>query len=100
MSEQMPFSTIWFNLVYQTSWTNDARAYKGEIQDIYIFYWPFIAVLTYKPTLDMSVYIEDAPTKPGRKYTETGPRLNIKTVLSTYGDFHVKDKTAVRTSYL
>ena len=31
---------------------------------------------------------------------DTGPRLNIKTVLSTYGDFHVKDKTAVRTSYL
>ena len=30
----------------------------------------------------------------------TGSRLNIKTVLSTYGDFHVKDKTAVRTSYL
>ena len=29
-----------------------------------------------------------------------GPRLNIKTVLSTYGDFHVKDKTADRTSYL
>ena len=29
-----------------------------------------------------------------------GPRLNIKTVLSRYGDFHVKDKTAVRTSYL
>ena len=29
-----------------------------------------------------------------------GPRLNIKTVLSTYGDFHVKDKTAVKTSYL
>ena len=29
---------------------------------------------------------------PGR----SGPRLNIKTVLSTYGDFHVKD----RTSYL
>ena len=29
-----------------------------------------------------------------------GPRLNIKTVLSAYGDFHVKDKTAVRTSYL
>ena len=26
----------------------------------------------------------------------TGPRLNIKTVLSTYGDFHIKDKTAVR----
>ena len=33
-------------------------------------------------------------------YMTSGPRLNIKTVLSTYGDFHVKDKTAVRTSYL
>ena len=31
---------------------------------------------------------------------DPGPRLNIKTVLSTYGDFHVKDKMAVRTSYL
>ena len=31
---------------------------------------------------------------------DAGPRLNIKTVLSTYGDFHVKDKTAVRMSYL
>ena len=35
-----------------------------------------------------------------RKSQQPGPRLNIKTVLSTYGDFHVKDKTAVRTSYL
>ena len=34
------------------------------------------------------------------KLEQPGPRLNIKTVLSTYGDFHVKDKTAVRTSYL
>ena len=36
----------------------------------------------------------------GQKQKLTGPRLNIKTVLSTYGDFHVKDKTADRTSYL
>ena len=36
-------------------------------------------------------------TYSGRR---TGPCLNIKTVLSTYGDFHVKDKTAVRTCYL
>ena len=35
-----------------------------------------------------------------REGKRPGPRLNIKTVLSTYGDFHVKDKTAVRTSYL
>ena len=34
------------------------------------------------------------------QWQSPGPRLNIKTVLSTYGDFHVKDKTAVRTSYL
>ena len=38
--------------------------------------------------------------KCGSSVNTTGPRLNIKTVLSTYGDFHVKDKTAVRTSYL
>ena len=44
-----------------------------------------------------------APTKrlhPWSSPWYPGPRLNIKTVLSTYGDFHVKDKTAVRTSYL
>ena len=33
-------------------------------------------------------------------HQDAGPRLNIKTVLSTYGVFHVKDKTAVGTSYL
>ena len=46
--------------------------------------------------------------RPGRilwvnrsyEWLRPGPRLNIKTVLSTYCDFHVKDKTAVRTSYL
>ena len=42
---------------------------------------------------------EDIP-KWSSNVAEAGPRLNIKTVLSTYGDFHVKDKTAVRTSYL
>ena len=34
------------------------------------------------------------------KLQTPGPRLNIKTVLSRYGDSYVKDKTAVRTSYL
>ena len=33
-------------------------------------------------------------------FATLGPRLNIKTVLSMYGDLHVKDKTAVKTSYL
>ena len=39
-------------------------------------------------------------TRVNTSGNNSGPRLNIKTVLSTYGDFHVKDKTAVRTSYL
>ena len=34
------------------------------------------------------------------RWEEPGPRLNIKIVLSRYGDSYVKDKTAVRTSYL
>ena len=43
---------------------------------------------------------ENSPSHYWNQYqliviTGTGPRLNIKTVLSTYGDFHVKDKTAV-----
>ena len=46
------------------------------------------------PCTWVAVFIKSAPQQC------SGPRLNIKTVLSTYGDFHVKDKTAVRTSYL
>ena len=30
----------------------------------------------------------------------SGPRLNIKTIFSRYGDSHVKDKTVARPSYL
>ena len=41
-----------------------------------------------------------SPDRHNAMSSLTGPRLNIKTVLSMYGDFHVKDKTAVRTSYL
>ena len=44
--------------------------------------------------IDFHVMTQEKLTMP------PGPRLNIKTVLSTYGDFHVEDKTAVRTSYL
>ena len=54
---------------------------------------PHRVYLVFKLSIDGSIvkYVDVA---------DTGPRLNIKTVLSTYGDFHVKDKTAVRTSYL
>ena len=57
-------------------------------------------------TLDLTHHINSIAPWLGLYYVAKnivippGPRLNIKTVLSTYGDFHVKDKTAVRTSYL
>ena len=44
--------------------------------------------------------VTPTPEQQQPQFWQSGPRLNIKTVLSTYGDFHVKDKTAVRTSYL
>ena len=49
---------------------------------------------------DMATFSALSSLCVGGIYWPPGPRLNIKTVLSTYGDFHVKDKTAVRTSYL
>ena len=53
--------------------------------------WPHSASSTAPPTI--------VPLRT-LQVRRSGPRLNIKTVLSTYGDFHVNDKTAVRTSYL
>ena len=50
--------------------------------------------IRHESVLSLSCLLQIWPHK------DSGPRLNIKTVLSTYGDFHVKDKTAVRTSYL
>ena len=38
--------------------------------------------------------------RPEPMVDPSGPRLNIKDRLSRYGDSHVKDKTAGRTSYL
>ena len=52
------------------------------------------------PTSLWLAYKQHDTSLHGNSFHITGPRLNIKTVLSTYGDFHVKDKTAVRTSYL
>ena len=53
------------------------------------------------PYLSVQVFTNFGRSSGNRIHLlEPGPRLNIKTVLSTYGDFHVKDKTAVRTSYL
>ena len=52
-----------------------------------------------KCDMDTTAQISDTSPLSGNQEIP-GPRLNIKTVLSTYGDFHVKDKMAVRTSYL
>ena len=57
-----------------------------------------VTVVRQIPPLGLSLHRTLASLFPADM--EPGPRLNIKTVLSTYGDFHVKDKTAVRTSYL
>ena len=50
--------------------------------------------------LNLSLHFLQGCHGQGEVWETPGPRLIIKTVLSTYGDFHVKDKTAARTSYL
>ena len=45
--------------------------------------------------------IETAPwEREITEYVKSSPLFVSMVVLFTYGDFHVKDKTAVRTSYL
>ena len=58
---------------------------------------PYLTMHHFVTEMCTSVRWESNVTS-GLPNKEPGPRLNIKTVLSTYGDFHVKDKTAVRTS--
>ena len=85
----------------------------------YLHYWPFVWGIhqshQYIPTIHMTIkniYSYSACISPSLTWLNyiqqttpqyncfwfsllSGPHLNIKTVLSTYGDFHVKDKTAV-----
>ena len=73
-----------------------------------MIFFAILLVLRNKSSETTTIEISsDIGTKWGVTVTNSmsaikhrGPRLNIKTVLSTYGDFHVKDNTAVRTSYL
>ena len=66
----------------------------------------YMLCVKYPPMTEGDTYVGDLTDKNTHVNSiehviwRPGPRLNIKTVLSTYGDFHVKDKTAVRTSYL
>ena len=72
----------------QTSWNSSGDEFIFENVNINLKFESF-------PYTDLALAVEMLPH--GRQ--GSGPCLNIKTVLSTYGDFHVKDKTAVRTSY-
>ena len=75
LSEPMMVSLLTHKCVTQPQWVNSPPWWCHDMRMLSVS----MALLWGKPT---------------------GPRLNIKTVLSMYGDFHVKDKTAVRTSYL
>ena len=59
-----------------------------------------VNILQFSTMLDDGLAIPMTSQWARWRLKSPGPRLNIKTVLSAYGDFHVKDKTAVRTSYL
>ena len=67
---------------------------RSHWMEIYFHHYAVYITDTLQEKIDPYQWI------PPIKDQWSGPRLNIKTVLSTYGDFHVKDKTAVRTSYL
>ena len=103
---------LWSNLCYQLEQaveeTFELSVFKTSwrLCDVTVI-WPFLdsaklpdstfcyqscEYMSYKKTVTCS---RDQWVNP-----PSGPRLNIKSVLSRYGDFHVKDKTAVRTSYL
>ena len=74
----------WCN-TFTGSWTESVKKYKRQI-NLPVYNWGWLKCGAH-------------PDNQGQ-VVHPGSRLNIKTVLSTYGDFHVKDKTAVRTSYL
>ena len=90
---------LWsYRHILQEKGSNSYKIFKFKIKITGIFiYWNALDWATDNNGLMTCVVGKELrvfTTKP------PGPRLNIKTVLSTYGDFHVKDKTAVRTSYL
>ena len=75
-------------------WVNNREA--GDLRRHRAHYGVIVMTSRQMPQTDSW----SLPPPPHVGTQAPGPRLNIKTVLSTYGDFHVKDKTAVRTSYL
>ena len=85
------------NEIYEIEW------YLGEgVVSIYMCCLTTIgiSIINIKRSRDRLIFIIGIVVSGKLHLYWNRPRLNIKTVLSTYGDFHVKDKTAVRTSYL
>ena len=71
-----------------------------KLQCLHHWVWELISIFIPHYRGDVITYLWGDQSYSMVIKRDPGPRLNIKTVLSTYGDFHVKDKTAVRTSYL
>ena len=87
------------------TWHNNNVIMTSKRNDVAIAFWHHndvvIAVSVcweYLPLIYMGNVME--VHHQYQLITKPGPRLNIKTVFPGYGDSHVKDKTAVRTSYL
>ena len=59
-----------------------------------------VKLVEYHHESSMKVKYADTNNDKLFTYSPPGPRLNKKDRLSRYGDSHVKDKTAGRTSYL
>ena len=99
-------------VLIQFSWNIQVSTMEGLLLLFFFFFQPNgyyrVALWCYYPTVWMELGLITPHVVWKGSYRcdlilcieIPGPRLNIKTVLSTYGDFHVKDKTAVRTSYL
>ena len=87
---------VWINGWVNNGKTGDLRCYRAHYDVIVMFKAgaPTVGMVLVEFILCFSL------VWGSKRRRATGPRLNIKTVLSTYGDFHVKDKTVVRTSYL
>ena len=93
------FDVIWNKSVSEVPAAGSASVITRTISGIPTHQ---VQVLNEVGTYTLSLNLNGARSPAGTVLTKIrpGPRLNIKTVLSTYGDFHVEDKTAVRTSYL
>ena len=84
--------------ILRPSYLHNGISYTGKMTSLYWIRAMVLCGCNYLSMFEGQCWFSSA--RKSSPSSTPGPRLNIKTVLSTYGDFHVKDKTAVRTSYL